>query len=94
MLTGVSDEDMFDNADEDKDLVSQVRKNAPASTDASRTDREGTPGPQTNSQAGPQGSTESAAPGITESPGNISTSPSAAADPSAGATAGGNPSQS
>lgn len=63
VLTDVGDEDMFDSADEEKDLESQVRKNAPASDNA-RTDREGTPGPQGDNQAG-----------LTESPGNIAASP-------------------
>lgn len=50
VLTDSDDTEMFDHSEEDKDLDSQVNKNqAPASEDQ-RSEREGTPAPQSDRQ--------------------------------------------
>lgn len=56
------DGEMFDNDDEDKDLESQVNKyNKEESNGKGRNDREGTPGPQSNTAQ------------VTESPSSVQT---------------------
>ncbi|KAL1956969.1 hypothetical protein VTO42DRAFT_6458 [Malbranchea cinnamomea] len=89
VLTDVGDEDMFDTADEDKDLESQVRKGpAGTSTDAARSEREDTPGPQTNHQASSSeaGETKTGS-GSSQSSEHASAPPqSTASEPSASAT--------
>ncbi|KAK2834936.1 hypothetical protein FQN49_006768 [Arthroderma sp. PD_2] len=82
VLTDMGDEDMFDSADEDKDLESQIRREVTEETEESeRKEREGTPGPQASQQ-----STASNEPaengGLTESPRVISASPLPTADSS------------
>ena len=98
----MGDEDMFEDADEDKDLESQVRKETSETTSAetARSEREDTPGPQANNhlQTGSQasGGEPSSSAGLTESPGIISASSSSpTTEPSPSSTAGDNkPSQS
>lgn len=92
---------MFEDADEDRDLESQVRKEAPEMTtsEAARSEREDTPGPQANNhlQSGSQGSAgePSSSAGLTESPGIISASPSSTTtEPSPSSTTGDKTSQS
>ena len=50
VLTDSAEGDMFDKAEEDKDLQSQVSKGQASSTD-SRNSREGTPGPATSANS-------------------------------------------
>lgn len=51
VLTDSDDQDMFDHSEEDKDLESQVKKGTPATSDndSTRSEREGTPAPQSSS---------------------------------------------
>ena len=68
VLTDADDADMFDHTEEDKDLDSQVRKGTAGSDEATaRSEREGTPAPESNSQ-------ESTA--VTSTPSKMSESPS------------------
>ncbi|DAA76314.1 TPA_exp: putative Protein phosphatase 2C [Trichophyton benhamiae CBS 112371] len=73
VLTDMGDEEMFDSADEDKDLESQVRRTTDADADADeagetndaaeterRQQREGTPGPQSTSSNANANSVDSA----------------------------------
>lgn len=51
VLTDTDDTEMFDHSEEDKDLDSQVQKNASSSNDdAGRSEREGTPAPEQTAQ--------------------------------------------
>ncbi|KAM5436513.1 Protein phosphatase 2C 2 [Microsporum ferrugineum] len=84
MLTDMGDEDMFDSADEDKDLESQVRREATEEDkdgekprEPEQKEREGMTGPQAS-----QRSTASSSEGLTESPRVISASPLPTADSS------------
>jgi protein phosphatase 2C family protein 2/3 len=56
------DGDMFDNEDEDKDLDVQVNKYNQEANNKSQNDREGTPGPQSESKVQ-----------VTESPSSVQT---------------------
>jgi protein phosphatase 2C family protein 2/3 len=65
-MTDQNEEDLFDHADEDKDLENQVKR---GTEDTTRNDREGTPGPQVNREATPQTAEASeTGPKISESP--------------------------
>lgn len=66
-MTDQNEEDLFDHADEDKDLENQVKR---GTEDSTRNDREGTPGPQLNRDATPQSGD---APKISESPSSATT---------------------
>jgi protein phosphatase PTC2/3 len=48
VLTDSDDADMFDHSEEDKDTENQIKKGTPdtSDVDSTRTEREGTPGPQ------------------------------------------------
>ena len=49
VLTDSDDTDMFDHSEEDKDTENQIKKSTPDTSDidSARSEREGTPGPQT-----------------------------------------------
>jgi protein phosphatase PTC2/3 len=51
VLTDSDDTDMFEHATEDKDTANQVKKDTPdtSDVDSTRSEREGTPGPQSAS---------------------------------------------
>lgn len=66
-----NDEELFDRTEEDRDLPSQVQRNSP---DASRKEREGTPGPQAQGDSKPEH--------ISESPSSTTESSSSSAKPS------------
>ncbi|RWQ99687.1 serine/threonine protein phosphatase [Paecilomyces variotii] len=75
VMTDQNEEDLFDHADEDKDLENQVKR---GTEDSTRNDREGTPGPQVDRDASPQ---TGDAPKISESPSSATeTEKSAAAE--------------
>lgn len=74
-MTDQNEEDLFDHADEDKDLENQVKR---GTEDSTRNDREGTPGPQVDRDTSPQ---TGDAPKISESPSSATeTEKSAAAE--------------
>lgn len=53
VLTDSDDTDMFDHSEEDKDTENQVKKSTPdtSEVDSTRSEREGTPGPQEHQKA-------------------------------------------
>lgn len=74
VLTDSDDAEMFDHSEEDKDLESQVRRGPVNSEeDAGRSEREGTPAPQSHRQANSDAAASSTTPRTTESPSSINT---------------------
>ena len=59
VLTDSDDTDMFDHSEEDKDTENQVKKNTSdtSDVDSTRSEREGTPGPQERLKASEGGET-------------------------------------
>jgi protein phosphatase PTC2/3 len=55
VLTDSDDTDMFDHTEEDKDTENQIKKSTPDTSDieSARTEREGTPGPQSADETKP-----------------------------------------
>lgn len=69
ILTNHDDEEMFDHVEEDRDITNQTQHESP---DATRSEREGTPGPQSQGNGAAAAATTTApevsSEGITESP--------------------------